>query len=214
MIRRHTETELLFILIISIVLLACGCTSPAPSGNGNDTGAMAADKYVALYEEHDKVSTILEGNGTVAHMPVPCPRPFPFDYDGTLGYKGEYPAVNDDLKVMYGSYVVVEHPTGGYSTAYYKGIYGLPYTLSSGLTITGIDANGTVEATCDNATVILKAGDIWRSPVATKVENQSLHVMGDNIPFSSFVYRPFIVQTNDSWTVENKGIYPKANISI
>jgi hypothetical protein len=203
--------ELAIVLIIGIVVLTCGCASPGPAGTGADT--LPVDRYVALYEENDTIGSVPAGNVTIAYMPVPCPRPLPFDYNGTLGYSGQYPEVNDDLKVMYGSYVVVDHPAGGYSTACYRGIYELPFTLDSGLKIWGIDAAGTINASYYDANVTLKVGDVWKSMLISIVKNESLHIIGDNITFGNFVYQPFTVQYNYSWTIENKGMFPKANIT-
>ncbi|MGA9138794.1 MAG: hypothetical protein WBZ29_01120 [Methanocella sp.] len=167
---------------------------------------------MALYEEYVDNATILEGNGTVLYIPVPCPVPHPFDYNGSQGFREQYPAVNDDLKIMYGTYNVYSHPAGSYSTARYRGIYALPFTLDSGLVIREIDASGTIYAADHGMNTTLKVGDTWRSMDVTLVKNESLPLVSDNSSFSNLTYRPFSVRHDYSCLVENKGIFPKSNI--
>lgn len=206
-----TGSELSIVIIILIALAVCGCASPGPAGHG--ASALPTDKYVALYEEYDVEGTVLEGDGTIMFIPAPCPVPHPFDYNGTRGFLEEYPTVNDDLKAMYGWYMVYSSPATWFSTARYRGIYSLPYTLDSKLTIREIDANGTIIGSYYDANVTLKVGDVWRSMVTSIVKNES-HYIADNLTsFSTSSMRPFLIQYNYSWTVENKGVFPKVNIT-
>ena len=66
----------LLILIITGVVFITFCV-------GTSSNTLSNDKYVAIYEEYNNHSEVIEGNGTVAFIPVPCPVPLPFDYNGS-----------------------------------------------------------------------------------------------------------------------------------
>lgn len=198
---------ILTILFIVSLIFVCGCSSTSPTPVSN---SLPSDKFVAIYEEYHDEGTVIEGTGDIAYIPVPCPVPMPFDNDLIKGNTQYYQSIDKNFKIFYGTYYFRYYPNSGYTTANYRVIDGYPYTLESNLTILGIDRNGTINANYMNQSVILKVGDKWQSPVATRVENQSLQIVVNGNYFSG-VYRPFVVQYNTSWTVENKGMFDKSN---
>ena len=202
---RLANYALLILIIIGVVFITF-CV-------GTSSNTLSNDKYVAVYEEYNNHSEVIEGNGTVAFMPVPCPVPEPFDYNGSERSTWQYNNINGNLKIFYGTYYFNSSPATQFTRADCGGIDDLPYTLRSNLTILSIDKNGTINASYMNRSVILKIGDTWQSPVQTTIGNQSFRVVVNRDYFSE-VYRPFVVRDNTSWTVENKGMFNKSNLGI
>lgn len=196
-------------LAIFLVLITCGCSTPVAT-NQNLT-ELSRDKYVAVYEEFHDNGTVVEGNGTIIFLPVPQPTPAPFDYNGKYEYSSQYPVVNSSLKIFYASYKYYLTPGTMYNVVGYGAVYGYPHELNSNLTVEGIDINGTIYAHYQNETVTLKTGDVWKSPVSTRIENQSFQVE-DNTSSISSNYRPFVVRYDSYWIVENKGMFDKSSI--
>jgi hypothetical protein len=116
------------------------------------------------------------------------------------------------MKIFYGTYYLFNYPNSGYMNAYYGGIYGYPFTLKSNLTILNVDRNGTVNASYMDRPVILKTGEICRSPVDSRIENRTFEVVSGDKYFNTCVYQPFLVLYYTSWSVENKGMFDKTNI--
>jgi hypothetical protein len=166
---------------------------------------------VTIYEEYHDEGTVIEGTGNIAYIPVPCPVPMPFDNNLINDTARYYQSIDKNFKIFYGTYYFRYYPNYGYTTANYRVIDGYPYTLESNLTVLDIDKNGTINASYMNQSVILKIGDKWQSPIATRVENQSLQLVVNGNYFSG-VYKPLIVQYNTSWTVENKGMFDKLSV--
>ncbi len=203
---RFTKYAIIILFIASIIFV-CGCTntSPAPVSN-----SLPSDKFVTIYEEYHDEGTVIAGNGTVAYIPVPCPVPMPFDNNLISGFAQQYKSTNTNFKIFYGTYYFRYYPGYGYTTAYYRAIDGFPYTLESNLTVLDVDKNGTINASYMNQSVMLKIGDKWQSPIATRIKNESLQLLVNGSYFSG-VYGPFVVQYNTSWSVENKGLFDKAS---
>lgn len=197
----------LIILFITCIIFVCGCTSTTPAPVSN---SLPSDKFVTIYEEYHDEGTVIEGNGTVTFIPVPCPVPMPFDNGLIKGYTQQYQFIDKNFKVFYGTYYFRHYPYSGYTTAYYRVIDGFPYALESNLTILDIDKNGTINASYMNQSVMLKIGDKWQSPISIRTENLSLQIDIDG-KYMSGEYRPFVIQYNTSWSVENKGLFDKTN---
>jgi hypothetical protein len=201
-----SKIALLALLFISVAIVTCGCTFPGTSDQSSS--GLPQDKYVALYQEYHENGVVIQGNGTIPYFPEPRPTPAPFDYDGSLGYTMQYPSVNDSLKMFYADYKYYSDPAWSHRREYYGAVYQYPCTLESNLTILGIYENGTINASYDNKSFLLKRGDTWESPVTTWIENKTFEVNALN----SHVYLPFLVSYNSTWTVENKGVFEKSSL--
>ena len=197
----------LIILFIACVIFVCGCTSTTPAPVSN---SLPSDKFVTIYEEYHDEGTVIEGTGIVSYIPVPCPVPMPFDNNFIKTDSQQYQSIHKNFKVYYGTFYFRYYPYNGYTTANYRVIDGFPYTLESNLMILDVDKNGTINASYMNQSIILKIGDKWQSPTATRIKNESLQLLVNGNYFSG-VYKPFVVQYNTSWSVENKGLFDKAS---
>jgi len=201
-----SEIALLALLFISVALMTCGCTFPGTSDQSSS--GLPHNKYIALYQEYNENGVVIQGNGTIPYFPEPAPTPSPFDYNGSLGYTTQYPAVNDSLKMFFADYKYYSDPAWSHTRVYYGAVYQYPCTLESNLTVFGVDENGIINASYGNQSVRLKIGDSWQSPVMTRIENKMFQVNAMN----SGVYLPFRVCYNSTWTVENKGMFEKSNL--
>jgi hypothetical protein len=153
---------------------------------------------------------VIEGTGNIASFPVPCPVPMPYDNNLINDYARQFQS-DKNFKVFYSTYYFRYYPYSGYTTASYRVIDVYPYTLESNFTILDIDRTGTINASYMNHSIMLKVGDKWQSPVATRIKNESLQIVINGNYFSG-VYKPFVVQYDTSWTVENKGMFDKVNV--
>jgi hypothetical protein len=198
----------LIILLIACIILICGCL-------GAKSGTLPSNKYVAVYEEKTDGGTIVSG-----YYPYPIYPGGPMGYMKPFFYKqSDYPSggfpysMNDSTKLLLGVLYIQ-----GSSSVYISSnlsvleIYDLPYMLEPGLTITGIDKNGTVEMSYDNVSINLPPGSAWNSPViATWNETDIVKypppdwATGEDHG-TNYTYT---VQYTRIWAIENKGIYDK-----
>ncbi|WP_148266584.1 hypothetical protein [Methanocella arvoryzae] len=168
--------------------------------------------YVAV-EEHLLVDSNLI-KGTYPY-PMSIPPPSAFYYDGTTASssglpssidEGYYPEVNDSFQVLYGTTSKRSiAPNAVRSGLLIKGVYNLPYAGESGFTIQNIARDGTIFANYGNASVTLKPGEEWVSPVTTEISKGNGSFAG-----ASYAYTTII---NTTWTVTNLGVYDKANLT-
>jgi hypothetical protein len=77
---------------------------------------------------------------------------------------GRYVTVNSSLKILCFGYY---RQDGGMfnNLSYVRGIYGFPYRMESGVTITGVDQNGTIQMSYNNESINLGHGETWESPI-------------------------------------------------
>lgn len=77
---------------------------------------------------------------------------------------GRYVTVNSSLKILCFGYYRQE---GGLfnNLTYVRGIYGFPYQMESGVTITGVNQNGTIQMRYNNELINLSHGETWDSPI-------------------------------------------------
>ncbi|WP_052309948.1 hypothetical protein [Methanocella arvoryzae] len=199
------------LVLIAGTLAVSGCTydSQITSPQGNEQLSLPQDKYVAI-EEHLQVSSKLI-NGTY---------PFPphinlsviYSYDGIIdpgltSRYNYYPEVNESFNVLYGT-------TFAKDVTYWntmvglriKGVYHFPYTGESGFKLQRVDSDGTIYASYNNTSIVLKAGDKWVSPTYSEARTDSGMAFGETPYQYTAVY-------NTTWTVTNLGVFDKANLT-
>jgi hypothetical protein len=196
----------LLICIIGLAILAGGCMV-------NDLNELPPNKYVAIYEEIRDDGTIVSGS-----YPYPggAQPPIPFFYRKSdypsMGYPSDYPSMNDSLKILLGTYTVKESSVRLTNNLNVDGIYSLPYTLGSGITIIAVDKDGNVKMSYENESINLPPGTLWTSP-STPAWNETntvrypppgIYTGADN--GSDYTYTIQYVRT---WTVGNMGIFEK-----
>jgi len=179
------------------------------------------DKYVAIQEHMKTTCTIINGSyNTLPHITLPVI----FDYDGSVtgsnpaqgsswtdasGYisNNYYPAVNDSFKALYGStYYRDVAPMDTRTGVRIKGSYRYPYAFESGFVLNDIDRNGTIYGSYDNASIVLRSGEQWTSPISTEIKSSSGTDMFQK-PYS------YTASFNTTWTITNLGILDKSNLA-
>lgn len=204
--------------IIAIVLILTAVTLVISGCISGGQGALPKDKYVAVEERLYVTCTLI--NGTYP-FPPHTTVPIPFNYDNsangsnwvegsswTGGYVHyDYPGVNDSFKALVGtSYIREVAPRDARYDLIVSNIYSYPYTGESGFTIRNIDRNGTIYASYNDTSIILKPGGQWVSPISSEIRAANGTGM-QNEPYS---YTAFF---NATWTVYNLGLVNKANLT-
>lgn len=206
----------LALIIIACLAALCGCAAnDTKSGNMTTSG-----KYVAVEEIQKTYCTLISGSyGLPGHITLPVV----FNYDGSdtgsnwadgsswantgRSLDGYYPAVNDSLKALAGSYYYRDLSPGDTRTGVrIKGVYHLPYVFDSGFTLQDIDENGTIYGSYNNTSIVLLSGEQWMSPASIEVRGGSGTDL-DQKPFS------WTASFNTTWTIANLGIFDKSNLT-
>lgn len=203
--------SLTFCLLVSIILV-CGCIVGNP-------GSLPPGKFVAIELIERDTGTLV--SGTIPMIEGAQPPIAFFDYPrgyNSTDYPSDYPPKNDSLKILVGVVSISESPlrlTTNLNSV--KGIYVLPYTLESGLTVTGVDDKGDLTLSFEgaspaatsahyaNESIHLSPGATWNSPyVSGRLENTTITfpgVGGTDYPITMSFMR--------SYEVDNKGVFDK-----
>lgn len=203
------------LLLIFIVCLAavCGCAAD----NKNPGDSLPADKYVAVVENLQTVCTIIEGNYT--QLPHMTPW-LSFVYDGSANgsspggnwasftpFDGYYPAVNDSFKLLYGTvYYRDVSPANSMTGIRIRGVYSFPYMLQSGFQLQSIDRNGTIYGSYNNASIVLRSGEQWVTPITSEIKS------GHGTGFRGDPYS-YTASFNTTWKITNLGMIDKSNLT-
>lgn len=198
------------VIVVLVSVIFAGISGCIYTGSGSQTSStLPADKYVAIYQEYNEEGRMVEGNEPV--LPIIGPALEPFDYDGSKGLSNQYYGTDGDFQIFAGIYYYYDSPVSGYPKACFGGYSGqYPLSLLGGLTIHGIDKDGTINASYDNESVILKIGDRWQSPVQTRVVDRMFCIDEESGKEYFQIFEP--ARFNSTWTVENKGVFNKSNL--
>jgi hypothetical protein len=153
--------SLLIACIIISSLLICGCTS----SNSNTSKDNYSGKYIVIDEVKQvaaKVIDVRPNNSTPFPMFMNDATPYPVypDQPGKYGV-----TVNSSLSILCFNYYSLYGPFRNITSV--RGIYNFPYQLESGVTILGIDQNGTIKMCYSNETFNLDNGTFWSSPIVS-----------------------------------------------
>ena len=204
-VKRHFVLWCSILIIIMSIVPICGCLTGSKDGPSNTS----TNVYIAPYEKSDENYQIIEGKYTLPTMAAtPQPQEYSqFDYNYSNHYSW-YPTKNDSLKILYGTYYFHLTPQRQWEDQLnVRGIYSYPYSCESGLVINDVDNNGTIYATYNNESVILKTGDVWTSPVFSIMENRTYMGIDYNVSIKKEMYYKALLNT--TWTVKNLGVYNK-----
>lgn len=151
------------LIFISIFVLISGCTS---RNAGTDNV-----HYIVIEEVQQVNAKVIEGqlyNFTPPIIFMNDATPEPVFPDQPERYSI---TVNNSLSILYFSYYSLYGPYRNITSV--QGIYGFPYQLKSGVTILGVDQNGTVRMCYGNDSFDLEPGVRgWSSPlVSSRIEN-------------------------------------------
>ncbi len=154
---------LLLMILISICVLISGCTS---RNAGTDNV-----HYIVIEEVQQVNAKVIEGqlyNFTPPLMFMNDATPEPVFPDQPEHYGV---TVNNSLSILYFSYYSLYGPYRNITSV--QGIYDFPYKMKSGVTILGLDQNGTVHMRYGNDSIDLDPGvRDWGSPVvSSRIEN-------------------------------------------
>lgn len=203
------------IFLTTFLVVVSGCT-------GIDGNALPQEKYVAIQEDLNTGSAIVEGNYTL--YPHIVPPPLPYNYDGSVNgsnwvsgsswdnnypaiFDNYYPAVNDSFKVLYGTTYYRDVALYDTSTGMrIRGVYSFPYRLESGFVLQSIDRNGTIYGSYNNTSIVLWCGEQWMSPAAIEIRSGN----GTGFDQKPFAY---MASFNTTWTITNLGVFDKANLT-
>lgn len=197
------KRSLLIICILILSLFICGCTA-------SNQNALPSSKYVVIYQEVHDAGQIVSGNFPSTHVGDAYP-PISFFYNNTTysALDGMHP-VNGSLKVLFGMYTQQESREGLRNGLNVVEIYDFPSTPEPGLTIDGVDKNGTVDMIYDNTSVALSSGSSWTAP-PTPEWNEThtiTYLSGMNGQNNATNYT-YTIQYNRTLTIENKGVIDK-----
>ncbi len=201
--RQHLIMCMIIDCVIIAAILASGCVNGTTENNRDE---LPSRQYIAIYEENNNFGTVVDNyyNSTIVKTPSP-EVPVPFDLNTSWGARW-LSTNNSSLKSVYGYRIYYQDPAYNQSLNV-NGIYEYPYTLQSGLTITMVFKNRTIQATYNDLPVTIGAGESWICPDNTTfLATKNLTVGGSD---ASFKYQPFTLRYNGTWTVTNMGVYSK-----
>jgi hypothetical protein len=191
----------LIVLLVIFLILICGCLITY-------SDSLPSNRYVALEEKIIDNGIIVAGENPIIGD-LPAPQIFLYNktlvsmfYDKSGVFPPYYPTINESLKILLGTYHIVEYPVYGRWDLTVHGVYSLPYDTDSRITILSAYENGTVQMRYGNESIYLKSGDSWISPVLSiRNETKTGTVMGNNYSFT--------IKYTTTCTITNKGIYDK-----
>jgi hypothetical protein len=190
--------HLAFMLCIVSLILLAGCTTP--QGQKTDPWPVPADRYVFIDHHLFRTGEAVGepcGSGLMIDFPM-----YSFDRStGELRGAGtEEVAVNDSLKLVYGSGVSLGGALGGGTSTYLTGVYALPFTKGE-VTVVQVTEDGTATLVNGNGTITLAPGGTWT--------NESVVTETREFPGSSGICT---IRITTKETIFNAGILGKAGI--
>lgn len=197
------KRSLLMACILSLIMLISGCTA-------SNQNALSSSKYVALYEEVHDVGQVVSGSVPFVGDAFP---PIPFFYNrSSYCPPGGFPyPINDSLKIIFGMYTQKESIAGLVNSLNVAEIYTFPNTPEQGLTIIGVDKNGTVKMMYDNESIDLPPGSTWTAPMVPEWNetNTVIFPPPDINGHGNGTNYTYTIQYTRTSTIKNLGIIDK-----
>lgn len=189
------KRRLLILFIFIASLLMGGCL-------GTNSNSLPSNKYVAIQVDVMYAGTLVYGT-----------YPYPGMAQLPVGFYPEMYPTNDSLKIMVG---IINTRSSIVSLAVngpvVMNINNLPSDIKLGLSIDGVDKNGTIEMSYNNTSIKLTSGSTWKSPIiSTWNETNTIKYPPPNFAtgVDNGTNYTYIIQYQETWTVENKGMFNK-----